>query len=350
VIATVVLVVDLVRRRTRHGVGWRSVGVWLAAFMIPLILLGSFWYVRAWVEYGSPMHPYEVSIGGVEVFKGLPLAEVNQPPPSLLDIPPGPLRTLRSWTHLTDATGYAPLLGGFGPQWLLLELPALLVLTGYLVVRRRRLLLTFVVPFVVMLAATPSSWWTRFTIAFVAPGAIALPWVIERIRRRTIVLVLQGATVVMVAIGCLSSTDRVTVAGRTFSAEDIVDRATDPASERTLAKLVLPAYAWTDSIPRDSRVAVVPAEIPHFFEFPWVYQLFGSDFRNEVVAVDPHDAHGDDLVETLRRRGIDYLVAYEGTPTRDAAIRHAHELTLVSNVDGVGVYRVDESARAVPTS
>jgi hypothetical protein len=154
----------------------------------------------------------------------------------------------------------------------------------------------------------------------------------------------------MVAIGCLSSTDRVTVAGRTFTAEDVVDRATDPASQRTLAKLVLPAYAWTDSIPRDSRVAVVPGEIPHFFEFPWVYQLFGSDFRNDVVALDPHDAHGDDLVDDLRRRGIDYLVAYEGTPTRDVAIRHADELTLISNVDGVGVYRVNGSARAARSS
>ena len=263
------------------------VGVWLAAFLVPVLLFGSFWYVRAWIEYGSPTYPYEVSIGGVEVFSGLPLGEVNQPPASLLEIPPGPLRTLRSWTHLTDATGYAPLLGGFGPQWLLLELPALLVFSGYLVVRRRQLLFTFVVPFVVMLAATPSNWWTRFTIAFVAPGAVAVPWVIEHIRQRTVVLLLQGATVVLVAIGCLSSTDRVTVAGRIFTAGDIVDRATDPASDRTLAKLVLPAYAWTDIIPRDSRVGVVPDELPSLFEFPWVYQLFGSDFRNDVVALDP---------------------------------------------------------------
>ncbi len=140
--------------------------------------------------------------------------------------------------------------GGLGPHWLLLELPALVVFTVYCAMRRRRILLTFVLPFVVMLAATPSSWWSRFTVAFVAPGAVALTFLIERVRKRTVVALLQGATIVAVVVGCVMSAKRATISPRTFSPQTVLARATDPASDRTIGRLVLPEYAWADAIPR----------------------------------------------------------------------------------------------------
>jgi hypothetical protein len=213
---------------------------------------------------------------------------------------------------------------------------------------RRRLLLTFVVPFVVMLAATPSSWFSRFTVLFVAPGAVALPFMVERIRQRALVVILHLATVIVVVIGCVRPADRVTVAGKVFSPSDVLSRAGDPASSRTLDQLVLPAYAWANRLPRGSRVAVLPSDIPTFFAFPWVYQLFGADFRNRVVALDARDVEADALEPALRRRGADHLVTWSGTETDAIAKSHPEVFVPVSSVEGVDVYRVVGARTARP--
>jgi hypothetical protein len=344
-VAVVVLAGWLVWRVRRSAMPARSAVGWFAAFVLPVVAFGSFWYVRTWIEYGNPTYPYQVVLGGVEVFSGRPFDEFINPPPSLADAH-GPLRTLKAWTDLGGADGYTPTTGGFGPQWLLLELPALVLFVVHLARFRRRLLLTFVVPFVVMLAATPSSWFSRFTILFVAPGVVALPFVLERIRQRAVVAFLQLATIVVVAVGCVRPADRVTLAGKVFSPDDVLTRAGDSANSRTLGRLVLPAYSWTDEIPSGSRVAVRASEIPTFFAFPWVYQLFGSDFRNDVVALDDREVDADALVRDLRRREADYLVTWSGTPNQAIARERPDVFDPVSSVGGVDVFRVSGAPRS----
>jgi hypothetical protein len=339
VVTVIVLAAWLMWRHRRGALPWRRVGAWLAAFVIPVVALGSFWYVKTWIEYGNPTYPYQVKVAGIEVFAGRPFDEFITPPPSLADVP-GPLRTVVSWTDLGGARGYTPLTGGFGPQWALVLLPALVVFTVYVARRRRKVLLLFVVPFVVMLAATPSSWFSRFSVAFVAPAAVALPFVLERIRSRTVVALLQGATVVLVVIGCVRPSEHVTLAGKVFTADEVLARVGDPASTRTLGRMILPEYAWTNDIPTNSRVAVHPADVPSFFFFPWMYQLYGADFRNDVVALDDADVTPKALVAALRERKIDYLVTYSGSATHTIAAAHPEALELVSHVGMVDVYRV----------
>ena len=47
-------------------VWWRVLWV----FAIPVVVLGGFWYVRIWAQYGSPVYPFAVNIGPVNVFDG----------------------------------------------------------------------------------------------------------------------------------------------------------------------------------------------------------------------------------------------------------------------------------------
>jgi hypothetical protein len=163
-----------------------------------------------------------------------------------------------------------------------------------------------------------------------------------------VVAALHGVTVVLVAIGCFVSTGRVTLGGAVYSPGDIVDLAGDPPSDRTLDHLMLPAYAWADEIPKNSRVGVHPEDISTLFGFPWIYQLFGVDFRNDVVALDKRDVRPESLVSNLRRRHVDYLVTYPDTVARTVAQQHPEVFMLVSNRNEVAVYRVNREAVPAP--
>jgi hypothetical protein len=331
-----VLVGNLVWWRRRRGLSWRACGIRLVAFVLPLVALGSFWYVRAWVEYGSPTYPYRVTVAGVEVFSGIDQPSSLTVPPEQIRKYPGPLRTLASWAHLSRGYAYDQRLAGFGPQWLLLELPALVVFALYCAMRRRLLFFNFVVPFAVIVALTPSSWWTRLTVVLVAPGVVALVFLIERIRQRSIVLLLQAATVVLVVAGCALSAKRITVLQHSFPAATVLTDATEPPSQRTLGKLVLPEYGWTDTVPRNSRIGVDPIDVPDNFLFP----LFGTDFRNDVIALSTRDLTSDALNTTLRRSRIDYFVTRDHSPRDDIARANPRTLDLISSVGDLRVYRV----------
>jgi hypothetical protein len=93
---------------------------------------------------------------------------------------------------------------------------------------------------------------------------------------------------------------------------------------------------------------VLPSDIPTFFAFPWVYQLFGADFRNRVVALDARDVEADALEPALRRRAVDHLVTWSGTETDAIAKSHPEVFVPISSVEGVDVYRVVGARTARP--
>jgi hypothetical protein len=202
--------------------------------------------------------------------------------------------------------------------------------------RHRRLLYAFVIPFVVTLVMTPSSWWSRFTIFFVAPGAIALVFLVERVKRRNVALLLQGATIVLVVVGCVTSIKRFTVESNTFTPRAVLSEATKPSNERTIGRLVLPEYAWTDAIPRDSRIGVHAEDLPN----RWTYPLFGPDFRNEVIELTTREMRDASLIPSLRARDIDYFVAVDGTDAALVAEGNRDALQPIAEIEDINVYRV----------
>jgi hypothetical protein len=333
-VAAVVLLANLVGWQRAGAITWGDVGRRFGIFLLPVVALGSFWYVRTWVEYGTPTYPFSVSIGPVQVFDGpygLDFAE----PPSTFRHFPRRLWPLVSWARLTPTYTYDQRLAGLGPQWLLVELPALVVFTFYCARRRRTVLWNFLLPVFVMTALTPENWWARYTLVFLAAGAVAVPFVVERVKRRQLRLALQGGTVLVVLVGCVLSAKRFTFPQPSFSATTVVSDATKPRSERTFGKLVLPEFAWTDSVPRDSRVGVLPADFPDR-----VGALFGSDFRNDVIALSSRNSTSASLLPALRAKKIDYLVTRTDTALDAVASSHEEALRLISSNAGVHAYRV----------
>jgi hypothetical protein len=333
-IAVIVLLANIVWWRRRKQCSWRACGIRLGAFVLPIVLLGSFWYIRTWVEFGNPAYPFSIEVAGVTVVDGISPSDGNVPPPDIRKFP-APARSLASWARVPLGYTYDQRHDGFGLTWLFFELPALVIFAVYCARRRRMLLFDFVVPFLVILLLTPSNWWSRLTVVTVAPGAIALVFLVERIRRRSLALGLQAAVIVAVVAGCALSSKRYTLGPR-FTADSIASRASDPRSERTLGKLVLPGYAWTDEVPENSRVGVYPPDVPYSFE----YALFGTDYHNQVIALSRHGLTADSIAGTLAASHIDYFVTRRGATRDKIAGEKSGVMELVSDIRDVRVYRV----------
>jgi hypothetical protein len=64
---------------------------------------------------------------------------------------------------------------------------------------------------------------------------------------------------------------------------------------------------------------VCAADVPNGF----VYALFGSDFRNDVIGLPQRALASSSLAETLRREHIDYFVTRKGSPRDQGARPHS---------------------------
>jgi hypothetical protein len=184
--AGLILVVGLCVRETRRQVRAAgpagpddsvlpSPGRCLLALGIPMLALGSFWYIRSWFVWGSPVWPIQIgpfpgvvsattwtNVGGLAIPVGLRNSS-------------GLMLLARSW--ITPGVS-------LGDIWIYVLLPAIGVAT-ILAARRRRLMpvLSVVLPLFVLDAISPGAWQTRFEFEMVAAGAIALALVCESVAR-----------------------------------------------------------------------------------------------------------------------------------------------------------------------
>src|SRR3954463_16102163 len=112
-----VLVARRAGRLTRPAAAGVAVG-----FVLACLALGSYWYVRNWVDMGNPVYPFRVEAAGATVFEGpVKVSEVlTRPDPAHDDS--RPVQVLRSWAADVDfwhqgSYDYQQRLGGLGPLW-----------------------------------------------------------------------------------------------------------------------------------------------------------------------------------------------------------------------------------------
>lgn len=140
---------------------------------------GLYWYFANLHDLGNPLWPFGVTVGplrfpGPASVRGLQQEDL-----------PAELRGLPLWRQLwtvwkENVQGYThdTRLGGFGPLWLLLGLPAL---GTWLLLDRRAILWTTIGAAVLLLHTHP--WWTRHVMLLPGLGGIALGVVLSRVRR-----------------------------------------------------------------------------------------------------------------------------------------------------------------------
>jgi hypothetical protein len=283
--------------------------------------LGSFWYVRSWVETGNPVQPLTVQIGDHTIFEGLPRYEDGtdgleaQMPVQIAD-QPSALRPLASWVNEPTSYDYQQRIGGLGWQWLLLELPALLLLLGYCVWKGHGTLANLLLPFVVIFLLTPAHWWSRLTVVLVAPGAIALVWIMEHLQSKSLVVTLEVATVVAATVSFVGALHALAPDTQRITPSKVFSALGTPRRERTLADYTFTEWNWTDRIPKGSTIALVPHDMPARL----FYLLYGTDFHNHVQALSHADAASVDALKArLRSDGADYLFTIDGRAADRAA-------------------------------
>ncbi|WP_258358472.1 hypothetical protein [Moorella sulfitireducens (nom. illeg.)] len=255
----------------------------ITIFTGALFVWGGFWYLRNWLAYGNPFFPFTFKVLGYTLWPGQgsvsDLVMAKNTPPELAGLP-GWQQLLLSWQETYGPYTFDQRLGGFGPQWLYLEVPALFVTITLALVRREVRLLLLLLPLIFLFWLQPSRWWTRYTVFIVATGALSLAYLEERLPRFW-AKPLQAATLSLVLISLAGS-----LTHGYFTPGVIARFLALPPEQRSFFQLTPwgDELAWVDQVPSGSRIA--------FTETAFPYLLFGPRLENRlyhVIAVSEAD-------------------------------------------------------------
>jgi hypothetical protein len=310
VIVVVVIAALLVARIVGRG----RLTTAIVAFLVPTLLVGSFWYFRNLVETGNPFEPVEVSALGIVVFEGP--VELDD----LLTVPvgaeghPWPVQVLLSWARdlapwvsADEGYSYEQRLGGLGPLWVYLGAPLVLLLAARALAKRRwSSELDFLLVITLVFVLQPYQWWARFTLVLAAAGCVAIVLALERTGRRR-GLALAAASVLLAGVGAWYATFKLNPAGKghILAAGDVVALRDEPATRRTIGQLFFDEYAWVDHVPQTATIGVELGERVRF-----VYPLFGPRFEHEVVRLGGRDR--GEFRRRLRDDAVEYALVGRG--------------------------------------
>jgi len=363
-----VVVSGLVLRWPRNRtVGPRPLLLPALAFFAALVLLGGPSIARTWATTGDPVYPVAIKVGGISLASGNPplaYAIGYGWRPASLTHASTPTLIAKSWAHDADpllgharATLYDQKLGGFGPQWIYFELPAILLLAVASIRHRqyRPLLLLAVVG--IAFLTTPNAWWTRFTIWLPVIGGASVAWMIWRSHHlnKIITTLLEIGLVGCMGYSVASSVniDGLELAGGGWVTVPHLVKITVGDGSGSTATL-LPNFGWMDELngptvialqsdtwsyaqvktPRDASLAVT-----HTFEY-LPTPLFGDHLQNRVVAIRPTSLRS--VVTNVRASKATILVTIGGSPL-DVAVANDHvdfEAWTKSSAPDFSVYRV----------
>lgn len=313
-------------------------GVGLVA--APIVVFAAYWYIRTWVLYDNPVYPYTVALLGHTIFagKGSVQAMIIDPlAPSSVLHKPFWQQVLISWLnepphdHVTNSPYtylYDQRLGGFGPQWILFEFPALIAYGLYAARKQREVLFAFLLPFAAVFFMQPAMWWTRYVLFIVAPGAIALAFFLERLRPAIVRIAVQFA-----AIGLVLASLYVSSTQGYFAGKYVID-AVRAQHGGISESFWFPEYAWVDHVPAGSTIGWVPTA-DHW----QIYPLFGSQWQNHVYLIDA--TNQAEFMQELRSDHVTYLFAEAGTDDALWADADKTDFHLIDQTYGVNrVYEV----------
>jgi hypothetical protein len=147
--------------------------------------VGGYWYLRALIVTGNPIHPIMLKIGDKVIFEGWDthvLLDANMPP-WLVDTHPW-LRIPVSWLqHDAPIVSYSPT-GGLGYLWPAALLPAIVICALMAIAKPRRpgvRRFWFAAACTTLLfAIQPAPWWGRFTTWLYVLGAPCLLVLVQR--------------------------------------------------------------------------------------------------------------------------------------------------------------------------
>jgi hypothetical protein len=328
------------RRRLQLPVAVVSFGV----FLVPLVALGGFWYVRTWAKFENPFYPVEVNLLGHTLFSGLPID-------NFLSAPPHPGSWWRSilgqWhqdqfllvkPHYYNHDGRP---SGFGPLWGYVAAPLLPLFAFAMLRKNRAALVNFLLPVAIVFLAQPYNWWSRFTMLVLAAGLIGVSYAIQE-APRILTTPLKATTLALVLVGLWFCTAKI---DNGFSAPSILRRLVYQSERVRSAEAVYgDAFEATRRAKPGTRIGADTSSA--FFgggpRIWYLYPLFGSSFDHVVYPL--RGADRQTFLSNLAAGRVDYVVvAREGklsSLANEAAQAGCLQLVSESDAPPARAYRV----------
>jgi len=204
-------------KKIRFAIG--ALSIWI----LFTFAFGSYYYIRNWVTTGNPTGYYNVDFAGYRFFEGTEDVDVHFNrgllTPKLYDaLEKGP-----EWPIVLDGF-YDPNLffsqgsriGGWGPVWTILMLPAVPIGILWALIRRRwdvlALIITCLLPFFLF---KYNHTWTRYHLIIIGAGVISFVYIISLLRETKFRSILLGLAAICMLLSIFISgpQDIVTPAG-----------------------------------------------------------------------------------------------------------------------------------------
>jgi len=265
-------------------VSWVQAALW---YGLPILLIGGFWYGKNLLQFGNPLHPMRLSVAGVTIFDG------RYAPDAFTFTKPE-----NSWVTLGKAlldTDPYPLMdsfySGFGPQLLLLAIPATVL---FLMKEKRRrwvIAIAWLLPLFLSVAVLPARY-PRYVVhlnLFLLPFAV---WLMEDMAKwpRRIVQVIcisfVGYCVVIASPIYSVKPNAYPVSVNTIWAAHRVGPGSQAAKIQQL----------NDEAGRPLRLITGSLRL--------TYPLLGERWQNDLLYVEPTDE--ETWLANVKRSGADY--------------------------------------------
>ncbi len=276
-IYALVLLVLLVLALVVERIPGRTAGAAVAVYLGAALVLGGCWYAWNIAGYQNPLWPMQLDLGGRTILPGVWTSGTfyEGAAPELIAARPYLASLIAVWREPTARYAADVRLGGLGPLWPALGLPALLLFTGQ-TLRRPTLLQGSLLLFILAtFLLTPANWHTRYVLAPIGATGACVAVMLEQFAR-PLQAMLRGLAA---AFACLMLL--VVPVHGTGAAVDVIRNVQLPPDWRRTAFMAdVPAMndalRWAEqNIPAGSRVL-------YGWEGVILYPLFGADRQNEL--------------------------------------------------------------------
>lgn len=160
-------------------------------------LVGGFWYLRNYVNGGSPLYPAELSFFGKEIFPGQPVKEMialDVSVPASLESWPSGVRFIYTWLfggllNPGSWVGFDARLAGLGFVWPLVALPSIFLCIArakHMDAPRRTCFIILALIVALAFVVQPNNWWARYTLWLYAIGLPSFALFLSAVPRKVI--------------------------------------------------------------------------------------------------------------------------------------------------------------------
>jgi len=308
-----------------------STGV-LLTWIVLTFIFGSYFYLRNWVETGNPTGFYNVDIAGYRFFEGTDNVEDHFSEgllnPKIYDaLEEGP-----EWPIVLDGF-FDPQtfftqgnrIGGWGPVWTLLILPAIPIALLWALIRRRWKVLAIVIccllPFFLF---KYNHTWTRYHLIVIGGGIISFAYILSLLRQTQLRSLLLGIACAMMLLGLFISGSQTIV-----SPEEINEARRAPYEE---SDRYIFFDSWNSSGFSEAQKTVLEAGttvgLAHRAPYNKTLAFWNPYFTNRVLWT-PWETPGTAWHATLVSKHVNYLYVAVHTGVEEYAVRNPQLFDLI---------------------